>query len=507
MLVFFIYNESGYRKKDPIEGDESLLDVVVIGAGIVGASVARELTRYELSVLVVERATDVCEGATKANSAIVHSGFDAKPGTLKAKYNVLGNKLYDKVEQELNIKLKRNGSLNLCFEDSNREEVIDKLYAQGIANGVEGMRIIEREELLTMEPNLQDNVICALYCPTAGIVDSFEVNLAYAENAAHNGAKFKFDTKVTGFTRKEDGTWIVKTDRGDIETRAVINCAGIQSDDLNNMVSDHKLKIHARRGEYYLLDKKEKDFVKHTIFQAPTKAGKGVLIAPTVSDNIIIGPNANEVDKDDVTTTRAGLDEVGLKAGLSAKNVPLRSTITTFAGLRASSENGDFTIGEVSDAPYFFNCVGIESPGLTSAPAIAIDVADDVAEKLSANVNLSFDPIRPRPIIMMELSDEEKDKVIKENPAYGRMVCRCEFITEGEIVAAMHREPAATTLDGIKRRTRAGSGRCQAGFCMTRQIELLQKEHLVSPFSISKFGKNSTFLVAKNKDGFEEGRK
>lgn len=481
-----------------------MIDVVVIGAGIVGASVARELTKFDLNVLVVERASDVCEGATKANSAIVHSGVDAKPGTLKAKYNVLGNKLYDKVEEELNIKLMRNGSLNLCFDDSNKKEVIDDLYEQGLKNGIEGMRIVEREELLQMEPNIQDNVICALYCPTAGIIDSFEVNIAFAENAAHNGAKFKFDTKVIGFNKKEDGNWIVKTDRGDIQTRAVVNCAGIQSDDLNNLVSETKRNITARRGEYYLLDKKEKDFVRHTIFQPPTKAGKGVLIAPTVSDNIIIGPNAHAVDKDDTTTSRAGLEEVALKVGFSVKNVPLRSTITTFSGLRATEDGNDFIIGEVEDAPLFFNCVGIESPGLTSAPAIAIDVADDVAEKLGAATNPDFDPIRPRPIVFMELSDEEKDELIKKDPTYGHMVCRCEFITEGEIISAMHRAPVATNLDGIKRRTRAGSGRCQAGFCMTRQIELLQKEHLVSPFSISKFGKDSTLLVSNNKDGFGE---
>lgn len=480
-----------------------MTDVIIIGSGIVGSSVARELKKYDLDILVLERASDVCEGATKANSAIVHSGLDAKPGTLKAHYNVLGNELYNQVEEELGIKFIRNGSLNVCLEEEGRPG-LEALYDQGIANGVKGLRIIERDELLEMEPNLKDEVVAALYAPTAGIIDTFEVNIAYAENAVTNGVKFKFDTEVIDIVKREGQPYLLKTNNGDYEAKAVINCAGIHSDDFNNMVSDHKLKIYSRRGEYYLLDKYEKDLVRHTIFQQPTKEGKGVLVAPTVSDNIIVGPNANEVDKDDITTSREGLLEVAGKSLKAVKRVPIGSTITAFAGLRATGETGDYELGEVKDAPFFFNCAYIESPGLTSAPAIAIDIAKLVGTRLKAKENPDYNPIRKRPVILMELTDEEKHELIKREPAYGRMVCRCENISEGEIVDAIHRPLGATSLDGIKRRTRAGSGRCQAGFCQPRQMELLMRENGVSVFDLTKRGGKSYLVSEKTKESFRE---
>ena len=478
-----------------------MTDVIIIGSGIVGCALARELKRYQIDVLVLERASDVCEGATKANSAIVHSGLDAKTGTKKAHYNVLGNVMYSKVKEELGIKLIRNGSLNICLEEEGRPE-IEALYQQGINNGVTDLRILERDELLAMEPNLQDSVVCALYAPTAGIIDSFEVNIAFAENAVSNGARFEFDTEVLEVKRLEEGGYLLKTNRGDYMSRAVINAAGIHSDEFNNMVSEHKLKIHARRGEYFLIDKYEKNFVKYTIFQQPTKEGKGVLVAPTVSDNIIVGPNAHEVEKDDVSTTRDGLLEVATKSIKAVKNVPLYNTITSFSGLRATGESGDFEIGEVSDSPFFFNCAAIESPGLTSAPAIAVDLAKEVAEKLGAEANPNFNPIRKRPIILMELTDEEKHELIKRDPSYGRMVCRCENISEGEVIAAMRRPLGAKSLDGIKRRTRAGSGRCQAGFCTPRQMDLLMREHGLSFFELTKRGGKSYLVTNKNKAAF-----
>lgn len=478
-----------------------MTDVTIIGSGIVGCALARELKRYQLDVLVLERASDVCEGATKANSAIVHSGLDAKTGTKKAHYNVLGNVLYSQIQKELGIKLIRNGSLNVCLEEEGRPG-IEALYQQGIKNGVSDLRIVEKEELLKMEPNLQDEVVCALYAPTAGIVDSFEVNIAYAENAAANGARFEFDTEVLEVKRLDEGGYLLKTNRGDFKSRAVINAAGIHSDEINNMVSQHKLKIHARRGEYFLIDKYEKDHVKHTIFQQPTKEGKGVLVAPTVSDNIIVGPNAHEVEKDDTSTTRDGLFEVASKSVKSVKNVPIYNTITTFSGLRATGESGDFEIGEVEDAPFFFNCAAIESPGLTSAPAIAVDLSKEVAKRLEAPINPDFNPIRERPIILMELSDEEKHELIKRDPSYGRMVCRCENISEGEVIAAMRRPLGARSLDGIKRRTRAGSGRCQAGFCTPRQMDLLMREHGLSFFELTKRGGKSYLVTNKNKAAF-----
>lgn len=480
-----------------------MIDVIVIGGGIMGCAMARELSRYKGSVVLLERADDVCEGSTKANSAIIHSGLDAKPGTLKAKYNVLGNKLYDQIKEELGIKFIRNGSLNLLFDEGDDISSLEALKAQGEKNGVEGLTIVNEEWLRENEPNLQPNVRYALWAPTAGIIDSFEVNIALAENAASNGVEFKFNTTVLDIEKTDFG-YRLKTDQGDFETKAVVNCAGIHSDELNNLVSQHKLNIRSRRGEYYLLDKDEKDLVKHTIFQQPTILGKGVLVAPTVSDNIIVGPNAWEVEKDDTTTTADGMKEVADKARLSVQNLPLYSTITTFAGLRATGDSGDFEIGQVEDAPGFFNCAAIESPGLTSAPAIAIDLAKEVAEYLQLPENPAFNPIRKRPIILMELSDEEKDELIKKDPAYGRIVCRCEWISEGEVVAAMKRPVGARSLDGIKRRTRAGSGRCQAGFCMPKQIDLLMREQGLKPTEVTKFGKNSTLIIGNIKDEFKE---
>ena len=480
-----------------------MIDVIVIGGGIMGAAVARELSRYKGSVLLLERADDICEGATKANSAIVHSGLDAKPGTLKAKYNVLGNKLYDKVEEELGIKFIRNGSLNLLFDEGDDVSSLQELQEQGEKNGVEGLTIVDEKWLRENEPNLQPNVRYALYAPTAGIIDSFEVNIAYAENASDNGVEFQFNTEVLEIEKTDFG-YRLKTNQGDLECKAVVNCAGIHSDELNNMVSEHKLKIHSRRGEYYLLDKDEKDLVKHTIFQQPTKLGKGVLVAPTVSDNIIVGPNAHEVDKDDTSTTVEGMQEVADKASLSVQNLPLYSTITTFSGLRATGESGDFELGQVKDAPGFFNCAAVESPGLTSAPAIAIDISKEVAEYLDLEVNPDFNPIRKRPTILMELTDEEKDELIQKDPAYGRIVCRCEWISEGEVIRAINHKIGAKSLDGIKRRTRAGSGRCQAGFCMPKQIDLLMRERGLSPYEVTKFGKGSTLIVEQNKDSFME---
>lgn len=476
-------------------------DVIVIGGGIVGSAVARELTRYKGSVLLLEREDDICEGATKANSGIVHSGLDTRPGTLKSKYNVLGNKLYDTVQKELGIKLIRNGSLNLLFDDN--LDSLQKLKEQGEKNGVPGLEIVNQEWLREHEPNLEPSIKWALYAPTAGIIDSFEVNIAYAENAAVNGVEFQFNTEVLNIEKTEFG-YRLKTNKGDYDTKAVVNCAGIYSDKFNNMVSDHKLTVHARRGEYYLLDKDQKDLVKHTIFQQPSKLGKGVLVAPTVSDNIIVGPNAHIVEKDDTTTTIDGMIEVAEKARLSVDKLPLYATITTFSGLRASGESGDFEIGEVEDAPGFFNCAAIESPGLTSAPAIAIDVADDVAKFLKLETNPDYNPIRKRPTLLMEVPDDEKDELIKNNPAFGNIVCRCEWISEAEVIRAITGPVPARSLDGIKRRTRAGSGRCQAGFCSSKQIELLMQEQGQSAYEVTKFGRGSQIILENNKDSFKE---
>lgn len=478
-------------------------DVIVIGAGIIGSAVARELSQFKGSVLVLEKTDDVCEGATKANSGIVHSGLDTKPGTLKAKYNVLGNELYDKVEKELGIKLMRNGSLNLLFDEGDNIDPLLKLKEQGEKNGVKDLKIVDEKWLRQHEPNLDPSIRWALHAPSAGLIDSFEVNIAYAENAATNGVDFIFNTEVSKIEKLDNGYKII-TNNGEYLTRALVNCAGIYSDEINNMVSDNKISITARRGEYYLLDKDVKDIVSHTIFQQPTEQGKGILVAPTVSDNIIVGPNAVEVEKGDTTTTIEGMKEVAEKARRSVQHLPLGATITTFSGLRASGDSGDFIIGQVDDAPGFFNCAAIESPGLTSAPAIAIDIAKGVAEYLNLEINENYNPIRKRPIILMELSDAEKHELIKKDPSYGRIVCRCEWISEGEVKRAINAPVGAKSLDGIKRRTRAGSGRCQAGFCSPKQIDLLMQERGMSPYEVSKFGGDSMIMVEPVKAAFKE---
>lgn len=477
-------------------------DIIIIGSGVIGSSIAREVARYQASVLVLEKAFDLCEGATKANSAIIHSGLDAKPGTKKAYYNVLGNKMYDDVKKELGVKLYRNGSLNIAFDEDGLPG-LEELLERGKKNGVEGLKIVDRAYLDEHEPNLRKTIPYALLAPTAGIVDSFEINIAFAQNAATNGVEFKFDQEVVDIQKIEGGYKVITQD-SEYEAKVVINCAGIHSDEINNLVSDDKITITARRGEYYLLDKYEKDLVKHTIFQQPTERGKGVLVAPTVSDNIIVGPNAHAVEKDDNVTTAEGLREVAEMASHSVENIPIRSAITSFAGLRATGHTGDFILGEAVDAPGFYNCAGIESPGLTAAPAIAKDVAKWAKEYLNLEENPDYNPIRKRPTILMELSDEEKDELIKKEPGYGRIVCRCEWISEQEVINAITGPVGARSLDGIKRRTRAGSGRCQAGFCMPKQIELLMKHHGMKMEDVTKFGKGSKLVVGKIKGQFKE---
>ncbi len=482
-----------------------MYDVAIIGAGVTGSAIARELSKYHARICVIDREEDVCCGTSKANSAIIHAGFDAEPGSLKAKLNVRGNAMMDALAGELDIPFTRTGSLVVCTASQNRAD-LEALMEKGRKNGVPDLRILERDELLTLEPNISDDVVCALFAPTGGIVCPFHMTMAFAENACTNGVSFFLNTKVDHIEKSEDGYRIdtTHTDSGKTETfaaKVIVNAAGVYADVLNNMVSAHKLHITARKGEYCLLDKDAGTHVSHTIFQLPSKMGKGVLVTPTIHGNLLIGPTAVDVEnKDAVNTTQAGLDSLGRTASLSVKNIPMRQVITSFAGLRAHEEGGDFVIGEAADAPGFINAAGIESPGLSSAPAIGEMVAQLAAEFLGLSANPDFIPHRKGILRPETLSMEERNRLIAEHPEYGNIICRCEMITEGEIMDAIHRPLGARSLDGVKRRTRAGMGRCQSGFCSPRTMEILEREVPMQMFDITKNGVGSNLVVGLNKE-------
>lgn len=476
-----------------------MFDVVIIGAGVSGCASARELSRYNLNICVVEMEEDVCCGTTKANSAIIHAGFDAENGSLMAKLNVEGSEMMEELSKELDFHYKRNGSLVVCLHEDERSN-LQTLYERGVKNGVKDLRIIERDELVKLEPNISDEAVAALYAPTGAIVCPFGLTYALAENAATNGVEFKFDTKVIGFKKKDD-IWVVKTTKGDIETKYVVNAAGVYADVFHNMVSEDKINITARRGDYCLLDRSTEGFVSHTIFQLPSKYGKGVLVTPTVHGNTLVGPTAIDIeDKDGTNTTQQGIDELTQKACTTVKNLPIRQVITSFAGLRAHEDGHEFIIKELEDAKGFIDCAGIESPGLSSAPAIGKMVADIVSKLADASLKDNFVATRKGILDPKTLSKEEYAALIKEKPEYGNIICRCEMITEGEIMDAINRPVGAKSLDGVKRRTRAGMGRCQAGFCSPRTMEIIARECGMDYADVTKSGGDSKIIVGINKD-------
>lgn len=476
-----------------------MYDAVIIGAGVIGCAIARELSKYQLKACVVEREEDVCCGTSKANSAIVHAGHDAANGSLKARLNVEGNAMMETLSKELDFPFKRNGSLVICTEEEGISG-LRKLKERGDKNGVPGLEILDKEALLQMEPNLSDHVVAALYAPTGGIVCPFNLTIALAENAFTNGVEFKLNTEVLDIKKTDQGYTVV-TESGELAARTVINAAGVYADKFHNMISADKLHITARKGEYCLLDKSVGGYVSKTIFQLPNAMGKGVLVTPTVHGNLLVGPTATDIeDKEGVNTTRTGLDFLTAKASESVRALPMRQVITSFAGLRAHEDKDEFVIGEPADAPGFFDAAGIESPGLTSAPAIGVMVAEMVAEQLGLDRNTSFNGTRKGIINPQELSKEARAELIKEQPNYGNIICRCEMISEGEILDAIHRPLGARSLDGVKRRTRAGMGRCQAGFCSPRTMEILHREVPMDMLDITKAGHDSHIVIGYNKN-------
>lgn len=475
-----------------------MYDVAIIGAGVIGCAIARELARYEVNACVIEREEDVCCGTSKANSAIIHAGYDAIPGTLKAKLNVIGNQMMDRLSAELDIPFQRIGSMVVCTKDQDPNR-LQTLLNRGKANGVENLTILNREEIHAMEPNIADDVVCALFAPTGGIVCPFHMTIAFAENAFVNGIAFHLNTAVTDIRRAENG-YTLTTTGGIIQTKVVINAAGVYADTFNNMVSKHKLHITARKGEYQLLDKSAGTHVTHTIFQLPSKMGKGVLVTPTIHGNLLIGPTAVDVtDKEAINTTGTGLDGLSATAAHSVKDLPMRQVITSFAGLRAHEEGGDFILAESEDAKGFINAAGIESPGLSCAPAIGVTIADMVRDMLSLNEKSNFIKTRKGMLYPQTLSLEERNQLIKEHPEYGNIICRCEMISEGEILDAIHRPLGARSLDAVKRRTRAGMGRCQSGFCSPKTMEILAREVPMRMLDVTKSGNESRIVCGYNK--------
>ena len=481
-------------------------DIIIIGGGVVGCAVARLLSRYEADVALLEGGSDVAEGASKANSGIVHAGFDAKPGTLKAKLNVEGAKLYPALCAEVDAPYGQPGAMVLAFSEEERAH-IETLYEQGVQNGVPGLRVIEREEILSLEPNVNPDVVCALLAPTSGLTSPYELTCALADHAAVNGVDFHMNAFVTAIRRETDG-YALQTSKGEMRARIIVNCAGVNSAKLHNMLSENKLTIIPRKGEYYLLDHTKPPMFTMTMFQTPTKMGKGVLVSPTVHGNLLLGPSA--IDVEDATAVETTAQALKLVSDAARKTWPrenLRTVITTFAGVRAHEENGDFVIGSIPGMPGAYETVGIESPGLTSAPAIAEMLVEQIAQEngLKAKAEWKPAPKREKPFYAMTL--EERVAVVKRNPEYGSLVCRCEQVTEAEIRAAIRRPVGARTIDAVKRRTRAGMGRCQGGFCSPRVLEILSEELHIAPTEVTKCGGRSNLLVGAIADavGKEEG--
>lgn len=498
-MIFRGKPETHTETKNGLLKGVKMTDIIIIGAGVTGCSIARELSKYKLDVTVLERASDICEGTSKANSGIVHAGYDAKPGTLKAKLNVDGNIMMGELARELDFPFKRCGSMVLCFEEEGREK-LQELYDRGIANGVKDLQILNSEEAHKLEPNLTDDLVAALYAPTGGIVCPFNLTIALAENSAVNGVKYELNTSVEEIVKTENG-YVIKTNKGEFETKAVVNAAGVYADKFHNMVSADKIKIIPRKGEYCLMDKNVGSLVNRTIFQLPTKYGKGVLVTPTVHGNLLVGPTAVDiVDREDISTTADGINELLTRGALSVKQLPAKQVITSFSGLRAHEEKGDFILGQPADAPGFFDAAGIESPGLTCAPAMGPYMAGLILEYLPAEKKEDFVSGRKGVPNMANATPEERQQFIAQDSRYANVVCRCELVTEGEILAAINRPLGATTLDGVKRRTRAGMGRCQAGFCSPRTVEILAKELGKDISEITKNDPGSEFLTGYIKD-------
>lgn len=475
-------------------------DAAIIGAGVSGAMIARELSRYNLKTVLLEKCNDVAMGTTKANSAIVHAGFDAENGTLKAKLNVRGTELMPEVCKELNVPFKPIGSLVIAY-NKKEMDTLGVLYERGIKNGVTKMRIVDRDDLKKLEPNITDEAFGALLAETAGIVCPYELCIAAAENAVVNGVELKRNCEVTAISYS-DNDFTLTTSQGEVKAKYVINAAGVYSDFVAKMIGDDSFNIIMRKGEYYLLDISESSKLSHMLFPCPSEMGKGILLSPTVDNNVIAGPTSVDVKEiNDTDTTAEGLKQVTDNATRAIPCVSLRSAITSFSGVRAHTDraDNDFIIGPSEINPCFINVAGIESPGLSSAPAIGEYVAKIILDKLPSEKKKDFNPCRPAPVRFREMTTEERKALIEKDKRYGRIICRCETITEGEIIDAIHSPVGALDVDGVKRRTRAGMGRCQGGFCGSKVVEILARELDKPVNEITKYGGESKIIFERTK--------
>ncbi|MDK0668048.1 NAD(P)/FAD-dependent oxidoreductase [Clostridium perfringens] len=469
-------------------------DIIVIGAGVVGCSIARELSKYNLDVLVVEKNSDVSEGISKGNSGIVHAGYNEKIGTLKAKLNIEGNKIFDDLSRDLQFPFKRNGAFILAFSDEEMK-TLESLKENGEKLGVEGLEILTREEALNIEPNLNKEIVGVLNVKTSGIVSPYEMTIALAENAAENGVEFKLNSKVTSIEKISEGYKVTLNNKEIVNGKIIINASGLEGAFLNNLVSMSKREINPVKGEYCLFDKVAGAMINKTLFQVPSKLSKGVLVTPTAEGNLLVGPNA--VEGKTLETSREGIDEILDKSKKSLEELPVARILNTFSGIRPKTKGGDFIIEEVEDAKNFINVIGIDSPGLTAAPAIGVYVVNMIKERLDLVEKKNFKKTREKIVRFAELSLEEKNRLIKEKPAYGHMVCKCEFVTEGEIVEAIHRPIKALTVDAIKRRTRASMGGCQGIGCTLPISKILSRELGIDISDINKNSEGSPIIGFK----------
>lgn len=476
-------------------------DAAVIGAGVIGALTARELSRYDLKICIIEKGADAACGASKANSAIVHAGYDPVPGTLKARFNVRGNRLFESISKELDLPFKRIGSLVLAFDKAGMDTVRE-LYERGVKNQVPGLRILDSaEKVREIEPNIAQEAVGALHAASAGITCPYELAYAAAENAVSNGTELMLESEVIGISFS-NGIFGIETSRGTVYSRYVVNAAGLFSDAVAAMIGDRSFRITPRKGEYMLLDKSQGNLVSSVIFRTPTDKGKGILVAPTVDGNLLIGPTAEDADdREDLSTTFRGLQEVAEGALKLVSGIDLRQVITSFAGLRAVPSGPDFIVSPSPANSRFINAAGIESPGLTAAPAIAEYIVGLLGGSgLELKPRKDFDPSRRAIARFSEASDGQKMELIRKDRAYGRIVCRCEMVTEAEITEAIRRPAGARNVDAVKRRTRAGMGRCQGGFCTPGIVEILSRELGIPMEKVTKKGTGSELLTGKTKE-------
>ncbi len=474
-------------------------DIAIIGAGVVGGLVARSLSAYDARICIIDKHIDMAMGASGANSGIVHAGYDATPGSMKAKFNIEGTAMMPGICRLLGVSYKNSGSLVLAF-NSEDEKQLQKLYENGIAGGVKGMKLLSKETVLKMEPLLNPKITKALHAPTAGVVSPYKLNIAAIENAVVNGTEFLRETQVLGITGNK-GDFTLSTNKGDIFAAVVINCAGIYADDIAKMAGDGFFTLTPRKGEYLLFDRSEGGLVENVVFQPPSEKGKGVLVMTTVDGNILIGPDANIVEsKEDSQTHADSLDYVYKTAIKTCSGLNLKKVITSFAGLRATPDTGDFIIGESKKIPGFFNVAGIESPGLSSAPAIGEYVAEIVSGSLGGLAKKeNFKPGLDTHEFFRDMDLNEKENIMQDNPDYGMIVCRCENVTKAEVLDSIRRPAGARTVDGVKRRTRAGMGRCQGGFCLPAVVEILSKELGIEKEEVQKGDSGSNILVERNR--------